>query len=211
MKTSYTRHAWTRVLGRLSLSPAEVADILDWRLCVDVGLEPGTERIHRVFFSVPDRMCFVAVQDTRNGAVITVLPIDFHETLAWPVSDSVQAQAEALATGQTKFDGDPTPARGNPPRSTPTLQRTAATDGPRRFRLMAYSRTADGQVRVINLGSWPFHPYEGRVELLLEDDSFFSSLNSRLVDRGVLDKTLIECVYVRVGNNGTPVRVTWTD
>ena len=54
MKTHFTRHAWSRILGRLSLSPSDVAQLLDRNIAVDVGVEPGSNRQHRVFFSEPE-------------------------------------------------------------------------------------------------------------------------------------------------------------
>ena len=87
------------MLGRLSLTPAEVADLLDWNLAVDIGVETGTDRVHRLFYSVPDSMCFVAIQDAGDGAVVTVLPIDFHDNIAWQVDVHALEAAKALAEG----------------------------------------------------------------------------------------------------------------
>ena len=41
-------------------------------------------------------MCFVLVQDEKNGEVITVLPIDYHERVAWKVSIDAQHWAKNL-------------------------------------------------------------------------------------------------------------------
>ena len=196
MKTSYTRHAWSRVLSRLSLTPAEVADLLDWNLSVAIGIESGTGRVHRLFFSAPDGMCFVAVQDQANGAVVTVLPVDFHENIAWQVSRSAQEQAKALAC----------PEIGPRPRHVARAAPTGAS-GPAVFRLGAYVRGASGLVKGVNLGSWPCRPYDGRVERLLEDDEFFRALNERLASKGVRNDD-VEAVYVRLGNHGTPTRIS---
>jgi hypothetical protein len=81
----------------LSLSPGEVADLLDWDLAVNIGVESGSCRVHRLFFSAPDGMCFVAIQDDENGAVVTVLPVDFHENTSWQVSEAAQEAARTLA------------------------------------------------------------------------------------------------------------------
>ena len=68
--TSFTRHAWARVIDRLSLAPPEVAALLDYELAVPIGSRGGTR--HRLFYSAPDRQCFVAVQDEQNGAAVYV-------------------------------------------------------------------------------------------------------------------------------------------
>jgi len=196
MKTSYTRHAWTRVLGRLSLSPAEVADLLDWNLCVDIGVEGGSRRVHRLFFSVPDNMCFVAVQDEGYGAVITVLPIDFHENIAWQVGLSAQEAARALAEGQVR-----------PHVAVFETPKTPADTGPQVFKIGAYLRTPTGSVKGVNLGSWPCRRYDNRVENLLEDDEFFKALSEKLTAKGAhLDE--VETFFVRLGHQGSVTRIS---
>ena len=191
MKTSYTRHAWSRVLGRLSLSPAELADLLDWNLVVDIGVESGTNRVHRLFFSAPDGVCFVAVQDQACGAVVTVLPLDFHENIAWRVSLSAQETARRLAS-----PGEyPTPRLD----AVPTVALSDAA-GPLVFRVGAYVHTPTG-VRAVSLGSWPCRPYGGKVANLLGDEEFFWALEARLAAKGVEDH-VVDTIFVRFGKDG---------
>lgn len=200
MKTSFTPHAWSRVRDRLSLSAADVSRLLDYDLVVDVGTEPGTNRVHRVFYSVLDYVCFVAVQDKSNGDVITVLPLDFHENIAWAISVAAQDEARMLASGVAEPDEPPRPVIG---------ERVAAQQGPQaapppQFRLMAYVRDGGCKIRARNLGSWPTQPYDGRVERLLDDDAFFVHLRDVLARHGI-DANDVERVYVRLGKRGEPV------
>ena len=93
-----------RVHTRLSLSALAVARILEDELAVDIGIEPGTDRVHWLFYSQLDAQCFVAVVDRVNAVVITILPLTFHENLAWRVSDEAQAQARAMmGVGPERF------------------------------------------------------------------------------------------------------------
>jgi hypothetical protein len=186
------------VLGRLSLSPADLADLLDWNLAVDIGVESGSRRVHRLFFSAPEEMCFVAIQDQANGAVVTVLPIDFHENISWQVSLAAQDSARNLA------------CPGGAPESL--LRRTgtvnaASTPGPSLFKLLAYVRRSTGSVKGVNLGSWPCGPYDGQVARLLEDDGFFDALDERLNAKGVQPGQL-EALYVRPGKDGKATRIS---
>jgi hypothetical protein len=82
MKTSFTRHACSRASELLSLSTSEIADILDWDLAVDIGVDNGTNRVHRLFYSSLDGICFVAIQDSKTKAVVTILPLDYHENIS---------------------------------------------------------------------------------------------------------------------------------
>lgn len=193
MKTHFTRHAWSRILGRLSLSPSDVAQLLDRNIAVDVGVEPGSNRQHRVFFSEPDRVCFVAIQDMKNGAVVTVLPVHFHDQIAWQVSAEAQEAAQVLAFQATAaVDGRMSRLDG--------LQVASA------LRITAYHRAADGSARARGLGTWPWASGDGSFDALQRDEVFWKAIEARLVDKGVRPQE-VDSVYVRLGNNGQPQRL----
>ena len=187
MRLCYTRHAWERVHGRLSLTPAEVADLLEAGLSINIGMEPATSRVHRLFFSIPDKMCFVAVEDEANGVLITILPIDYHENIAWCVSNDAQRAARVLVT-------DRGAQRYKLTLSQPAVLNASASSAV--FRLTAYFRDGGGNVKVANLGSWPSLPYEGSVARLFDDDAFFNAMGDRLVSKGI-DPDMCEAIYIR--------------
>ena len=180
--TSFTRHAWMRVLERLSLSPAEVAVLLDGGLSVPVGVRGHA--VHQLFFSPPDTQCFVAVQDSENGAVITVLPLDYHESCAWPVALGAQQEAEALSS---------------PLSSTGSLH----FEVPRASVLRAgcYFTNGQGGLRSANLGSIPADPLAHQVSLLLEDDRTIDELQHRVEAKRRLGEVLVR-LFVRLGRQG---------
>lgn len=198
MKLCYTRHAWERVHERLSLTPAEVADLLDAGLAVAIGTEPGTNRVHRLFFSIPDEMCFVAVEDEANDVLITILPIDYHENIAWCVSDDAQRAARLRVTGGVMQQ-----------RHEPAISEAAVLNASQLsavFRITAYFRDGGGQVKAANLGSWPSLPYDGSVGRLLDDDAFFNAIQDRLASKGI-DPDMCEAFYVRQGSK-MPTRIS---
>lgn len=195
MKRSYTRHAWMRVHERLSLTPAEVAEQLDAGLCVNIGKERGTYRIHRLFYSVPDRCCFVAIEDERNQVLITLLPVDFHENIAWSVSVEAQNEARSLVAEEMVLPSVSQLLVA----PSPSVPLTAAV-----FRLFAYYRVAE-KVRVANLRSWPAAPYLGSVGRLLDDDAFFDALTERLAEKG-LGPDSCDAIYVQLGRQ-PPTRI----
>ena len=164
---------------------------------VNIGTEDGTNRVHRLFYSIPDRMCFVAVEDHINAVLITILPIDYHDNIAWRVSDAAQRQATALVVATTT-EAD-----------CAVNTRSATTDnsaGPTVFRITAYCHDGSSQLRAINLGSWPCGPYGASIERLLDDDAFFVAVQSRLSIKGFQPATC-DSVYVRCGN-GKPTRIS---
>ena len=140
--TSFTRHASARVLDRLSLSPAEVAALLDYDLAIPVG----GRTVHRLFFSPPDKQCFVAVQDVENAAVLTVLPLDIHESCAWPVSAAAQEEAKERLRNRSALSAEDELASGS--------------DLPSVFRVCCYFKDGQGTFRPAHLGSIQAQPFE---------------------------------------------------
>jgi hypothetical protein len=96
--THFSQHANKRVLQRTRLSTQYLARVLDHRLVVNTGTEPGLPREHLLFYSTPDECCFVAVRDTMTGKVVTVLPLEYHQNLAWAVSPAQVKMAKDLAS-----------------------------------------------------------------------------------------------------------------
>ena len=86
-KTVITQHALERVYERLHLPVDEIIEILDNGVTTSIGYEHGsTRRLHRLFYSPVDEQCFVAVQDQKNGEVVTILPPDFDNHCRVPLS-----------------------------------------------------------------------------------------------------------------------------
>ena len=192
--TSFTRHAWARVLDRLSLSPAEVAALLDYDLAVPVGSRGRT--VHRLFFSSPDKQCFVAVQDAENAAVLTVLPLDFHESCAWPVSASAQKEAEGRLRERPESQEEEALAQG--------------ANMPSVFRVGCYFRDGQGTLRPAHLGSISAQPFEHQVTQLLEDDAVLDEVQRRVSTKRRLGEVLIR-VFVRLGKHGPVTMIDLRD
>ena len=187
--TSFTRHAWKRVVGRLSLTPAEVAVILDHDLAIPIGEEGG--RVHKVFYSSPDEMCFVAVQDACVGAVVTVLPPDYHN--AWAVSQQVDEEArKVLLEGPLKSPYEPSNAADGG--GAGGHVGVAATV----FRVGCYFMARDGSVRAASLGSMPLSRVNGRLANVLEQDDVLEDIEERAGAARRLGE-VVERVFVSSG------------
>lgn len=87
MKALLTYHATQRLAERTALSEDDLFRLLDNRRCVIVGIEPYTNRLHKLIYSEEDKSHFVAIQDAATGEVITILPLDYHENLAWKITN----------------------------------------------------------------------------------------------------------------------------
>jgi hypothetical protein len=92
----FSKHAFKRIAQRTLLTYEEIGLILDGEFYVNTGTEPGFNRDHLVFYSHKDEVCFVAIRDHYSGKVITILPLDYHKNLAWPITESTIAKAQEI-------------------------------------------------------------------------------------------------------------------
>lgn len=123
--TVLTAHARARLSERTHMEEPKFCKCLDDQECVIVGIEPYTDKVHKLFYSVEDDATFVAIQDNANGAVITVLPLDYHENLGWSVTPKKMERAKWLAGVPQKRAGRP----GVKCEASVVLQDTGATKG----------------------------------------------------------------------------------
>jgi len=79
-------HAAKRIFQRTSIDSLELMKLLDNGAYVNVGQSSGSYRRHLLFFSPKDKFYYVAIQDERNGKIITILPPAYHKNLAWKIT-----------------------------------------------------------------------------------------------------------------------------
>jgi len=90
----FSNHALLRIEQRTSLEPDEIADIIDFGLAVDTGTEPVFEKKHWLIYSIKEDCYFFIIQDKFTGLVVTILPTQYHDNLAWPVDSESFIQAK---------------------------------------------------------------------------------------------------------------------
>jgi hypothetical protein len=77
VKSYFSAYARNR-LDELMLASIEyITELLDNEISIPFGQEKGTSRVHHLIYSNLDHTCFVAVRDSENGEIITVLPLQF--------------------------------------------------------------------------------------------------------------------------------------
>jgi len=194
MEANFSFHAYERVLGRISMSHKELAELLDADLAIDIGQESGTNRSHKLFYSTRDKMCFVAIQDVKTGTVVTLLPIDYHENICWVVSIDVQKQAKELVTNDEATTSDK------------KILDTNATV----FRISVNAVDYYGKyLKTMNLGSWPCGPYEHSIDSLIEDRKFVDyiveQINKKRCEVEKDRPIYLPTVAIRIGSKGDPV------
>ena len=96
MNYRMSKHAMLRIESRTHLNAYDVVELIQSDKTIDIGVE-GLNRHHLLFYSVFDEQCFVAVVDMTDKVVITVLPIDYHNTCTRHVSPETQSKARVIA------------------------------------------------------------------------------------------------------------------
>ena len=202
MHTNFSRHAYERVLERLTMELDEVADLLDWDLAVKIGDEKGTRRIHRLFYSHDDHQCFIAIQDGKTKTVVTILPVDYYETLVAKIPQPSLVEAERLVSC--------------PPEAKPKKVVTAPADVsgkpkvPRSFKIQVTFVNLHRGSRTVNLGSWPAESHGGSIARLLQDTQFFEAMRNR-VNEEIQPDEYAARLLIRLGKRGEEVWVNIED
>jgi hypothetical protein len=89
---------------RTALTAEQVAWILHYRLALKLGTDVGTVKMRFLLWSPVDNDYFVILQDTLNGDVITLLPIEYHENLAYKIDDVKREYAKRLLPSMEVLD-----------------------------------------------------------------------------------------------------------
>lgn len=207
----FSKHAFERTENRLSLSHKEVATILDSNKTVNIGVEESSRRVHRLFYSEPDAVPFVAVQDEKCGTIVTILPIDYHERCAWHVSYDAQKEAQSIITGIPYEKKEQTIFKK--PKKKKKKKRNAAgfpivQNTPSAYRLTATEYDEHGRrVRNFRLGSMPRERATDTPETLLKSNGFIKAFKER-VEEICSDKcndfNRLE-VRISAGKHGAPI------
>ena len=182
-------HAFERIAQRTKLSCEGIARILDQKLSLNTGRKPGFNRNHLLFYSAPDDDFYVAIQDGLTGTVVTVLPLDYHENLAWKVSPEDCVKAKELYLNAPVEDMQTQPA------SNATL-----------FVISGHYLDGEGKQKTKVLQKVRSIPYENDIKQLLADHSYFAKLDLLAAEKGIEAKRMFG-VSIRLGNHGVPITI----
>jgi hypothetical protein len=191
--THLSRHARKRVKQRTQLTNLQLSAALDQNLVVNTGCKPGLHREHLLFYSTQDECCFVAIRDKLTGKVVTVLPLDFHDNLAWPISDMQVQKAKALMHIQSpELESLPTVAH------VPELPSALVVS-------CAYA-DAPGKLRYKVLVKVNAAAYQNDIGTFMHCPKTSDLLDVAAKSKGI-DPALVVTLTVRIGNKGNPQ--TW--
>lgn len=182
----FSQHAFVRIAQRSALSCEEIAEILDQKRCISVGKAPGFNREHWVFYSAQDQCCFVAIQDTMSGTVITVLPLDYHRTLAWEIAPTDCEKAKSLATPV---------GMGSSGKQTATM-----------FTIRGHYLDETGAQKTKTLLKTPSAAYHHDLKQLLSDERLFQGLEAIAVEKSIPAHRMFS-VSIQQGSKRTPLYI----
>ena len=194
--THFSHHATKRVTQRTKLTRLELASVLDHRLFVHVGNEPGLPREHLLFYSLPDEDFFVAVRDKMTGVVVTVLPLDYHANLAWSISPAQMKRAKELACNVARQTAADAIAKSQ----------SSSSAVPKAPRLLVVSCTymePSGRTAIKTLLKVPAIDYQCDIRTFFHDEGTPALIENAAL-RKELDPTRVISVAVRLGDKGIP-------
>jgi hypothetical protein len=192
----FSNHAFDRLKERVQISKEEITNILKYDICINIGSEKRNKhRHHKLFYSVRDARCFVIVQDVKCNSIITVLPIDYHNNVAWEVSIDARLLAEELMV----IDLSVPPVNEelgysrcyaiDPKTIKPKV--IHVDEIPSIFRISLDIFKKDKILRK-PFGKCPSTKYNNNMELLLKDDTFLESLKIKATQHDwIIDSIVI--------------------
>lgn len=188
--THFSRHALKRIDQRTKLNYFSIADILDHGGAVDVGAEPVFDRRHWLFYSAVDQSYFVAVQDSVTGLVVTILPLDYHQNLAWTVSEIFleEAKSKACTVAKPQIIGEKT--------------------HPSKIIVKARYICDEGRAKTTTLTKFESSDYGGDLFRVLQDKSFNSEIVYQCNCKGI-DASRVYEILIALGNDGEPLLIDW--
>ncbi len=187
--THFSRHAFKRIASRTKLTCEKISHILDRKLAINTGREPGFNRNHLLFYSDPDDDFYVAIQDTLTGVVITVLPLDYHANLAWHVTPEDCARAKDLYINAPVENVQIQPASG-------------ATV----FLISGHYIDDKGKQKTKVIQKISSKAYKNDVKQFLSDQVAFSKINVFAAEKGIEPKNMFR-ITIRLGNKGEPITI----
>lgn len=200
MQVHFSYHAFQRVKDRISMPHCELANLLDDDLVINIGDEKNTNRVHKLFYSEMDNMCFVAVQDCKTGMIITILPIDYHENIAWlvPIEFQLEAKRLILKEEYIPIQAVELPAEGYAVQAKPQV-----------FKVSASVVNEYGEyVCNMQLGSWQSRPYGQSIDALVSDKNFLNSIkhiiNEKITSAEQM-KQYVQTICIKLGKKGASV------
>ena len=185
---NFSRHAFKRIAQRTSLSCDDIAAILDRGLVVNTGQRPGFNRVHLVFYSHLDNDYFVAIQDVVTGTVITILPLDYHETLAWGISAADCERAKEILL------------------AAPPLEEPRVRNVPKVFVISAQYLDEDDRQKTKLLLKIPSCLYDNDLKKLLDDNTIIQRVEKSAPDHGIPIERMF-AISFRHGKGGQSVTI----
>jgi len=198
MKANLSHHAFARVTDRLSMSPEILMAVINHDLAINIGQESKSNRVHKLFYSHSDQMCFVAIQDIKTGTVITLLPIDYHNNIAWIVSLESQNQAKRLMLQGHNLSASDSAQVSKP---ATNQSQTALV-----FKISAKITDDYGRyIKKINVGTWPCKPYAHDIDYLIKDKTFIHFLINKMKEKLAKlndEESFVNMISIKTGNKG---------
>ncbi len=185
--THFSYHAFKRINQRTKLSCREIKIILDNGLAINTGSKPGSNQAHLLFYSRNDDNFFIAIQDLLTGTVVTVLPLEYQENLAWKISKDDCLKSKKIIDEKLSLII-------NPYNKFP----------PKIIMIKCHYLDGDGNRKTKTLIKAPSNKYDNDLDLFLSNDEIISKIDD-IVNSNKINPVKIISFSVSLGNYGEPI------
>jgi len=198
METVFSKHSSERILTRLSMTKSELANILDNDKTIDVALEPASNRVHRLFYSVKDHCCFLAVQDCKTGTLVTVVPVNNH---GMGNNISLEAQASAQLIIEKPYSKH---------QQSELYSKNLSDTAIKNLKFIGYMFDSSGSIKIVNFGTELYNEGDFQIDELPNNKAFvkeFQQTFHEVVLKKKLNTSEIQTLYVRIGKKKEPILI----
>ena len=215
----FTFHCIKRLRERTSLTTNQFARIIADGVTVCLGSKPGIQKNHYLFYSIKDEKYYVAIQNIITGAIITVLHMEYHENLAWKISEDEKREAQSKAIDY-KNKHLSNLKKSNNENNKPNILKESNNENNKPNIKLAGVENAQNQskqyyvtVGFLNtsndpkaklLGKYTPAEYRDNLDIFIESTLKPDLISSMVTNKGIAYNK-ISWIAVRIGNNGDPI------
>ncbi len=192
----FSNHALERIEQRTLLEPDEIADIIDFGLAVNTGTEPVFEKTHWLIYSIKDECYFFIIQDKFTGLVITLLPTQYHDNLAWSVDN------ESFVRAKSNIE------QNNISEKQLEFSKQFNIEKTQNIKVKIRYLDLNNEVKTKNLFNLPAIEYDYNFDNVPIDNSFKNSINQHL-KRTKIKESSVFAVLLSYKKNEPPRILRW--
>jgi hypothetical protein len=188
----FSKHGRQRLKQRTSLTPDDALQLIHNKQAVLLGKERGLHRSHWLIHSKRDNDEFVIVQDYLNGSIVTVWTVEYHDNLAWTITDEQREEARKLVIEAPTIE-------------TPVIKTST------NIYVKALYRDPEGRQKFTKLIKFDGRKYDMLLAPATKCIEVKEQVRQKVKEKGFPEKGCVTGLLFSVGYDGTPCVIDYAD